>query len=59
MTRQLPPTVFVIWLKAVPGVDSIKELHALLKVLLRRFGLRCIAAREEQPDLFRRHNTGV
>jgi hypothetical protein len=59
MTRQPPPTVFVIWLEAAPGVDSIKKLRALLKVLLRHFGLRCVAAREELPDLFRRHNPGV
>jgi hypothetical protein len=52
MTRRPPRTVFVIRLEAAPGVDSIKELRALLKVLLRHFGLRCIAAREEWPDLF-------
>jgi hypothetical protein len=40
---------------AVPGVDGIKSFRALLKVALRRFGLRAIDARElhtarEPPD---------
>ena len=52
MTRQPRPNVFVVRLEAAPGVDSIHALRALLKILLRQYGLRCIAAREEQPDLF-------
>ena len=52
MTRHDPATVFVIKLQAGPGTDSIRALRALLKILLRRFGLRCLSAREEQPDLF-------
>ena len=51
VTRRLP-RVFVIKLQTAPGTDSIRALRALLKILLRRFGLRCLSAREEQPDLF-------
>jgi hypothetical protein len=43
---------FVITLQAAPGIGSIHALRALLKTLLRHFGLRCIAAREEHPNLF-------
>jgi hypothetical protein len=32
-------------LYAEPGVDGIKSFHALLKVVLRRFGLRAVDAR--------------
>jgi hypothetical protein len=53
MTRRPPPPVFVIKLVAAPGVDSIRALRALLKILLRQFGLRCVSAREQRPDLFR------
>jgi hypothetical protein len=52
MTRRPPATVFIIRLQATPDVAGIHELRRLLKILLRTFGLRCIAAREEQPDLF-------
>jgi len=45
MTRR-PPTVFAIKLRAAPGIDSIRALRAILKILLRQFGLRCTAARE-------------
>jgi len=38
--------VFVLELRPEPGVDPVLALRALLKVALRRFGLRCVAARE-------------
>jgi hypothetical protein len=46
--RQMPtrPT-FVLRLQAQRGVDPVRSLRALLKVALRRFGLRCVEAREE------------
>jgi hypothetical protein len=31
---------------ATPGVDGLKAFRALLKLALRRFGLRCVDARE-------------
>jgi hypothetical protein len=37
-------------LYAEPGVDGIKSFRALLKVALRRFGLRAIDAREIQDE---------
>jgi hypothetical protein len=43
-------TVFAIKLEATQDIDSIRELRRLLKVLLRSFSLRCIAAREERSD---------
>jgi hypothetical protein len=41
---------FVLRLRAEPRVsDPIRALRALLKVALRRFGLRCTDAVEVQP----------
>jgi hypothetical protein len=37
---------FVLRFRAEPGVGAIKSLRALLKVSLRRFGLRAIEADE-------------
>jgi hypothetical protein len=34
---------FVVTLKPEPGVDATLALRALLKVSLRRFGLKCTA----------------
>ena len=43
--------VFVVTLVARPDDgDPIRALRGLLKVALRRYGLRCIAVREEAPD---------
>lgn len=39
--------VFVVSLVAMPGIDPIIALRALLKIALRRFKLRCIDVREE------------
>jgi hypothetical protein len=42
------PRVFVLRLsKAGSDSDSIHALRALLKLALRRFGFRCLDAREE------------
>jgi hypothetical protein len=40
---------FIMTLRSEPGVDGIRMLRALLKLAWRRFGLRCIAAREIRP----------
>jgi hypothetical protein len=37
---------FVLTLRAEPGVDGIRAFRALLKIALRRFGLRVVDARE-------------
>jgi len=39
-------SVYVLELRPEPGVDAVKALRAVLKVALRRFGMRCISARE-------------
>jgi hypothetical protein len=59
MTRRCPPTLFVIKLQAPPDALGIHALRALLKTLLRHFGLRCVSVRKEQPDLFRDYRSGV
>ena len=38
---------FVLVLRPEPGVEPIRALRAALKVLLRRFGLRCVGVTEE------------
>jgi hypothetical protein len=38
---------FTLVLRAEPNIDAIRALRALLKVALRRFGLRVIAAHED------------
>ena len=35
-------SVFVITLQPKPGTDGIRSLRWLLKIALRRFGLRCL-----------------
>jgi hypothetical protein len=43
-------TIFLIRLRAKPGIDAIKAIRAFLKTALRRFGLICIEAREETGE---------
>lgn len=47
--RRLParPT-FALRLRPEPNVDPIRALRALLKIALRRLGLRCVEVREER-----------
>jgi hypothetical protein len=40
--KHQPPPVYQITLRLPPGADAIRLFRAALKVLLRRFGLRCI-----------------
>jgi hypothetical protein len=46
-SRQVQAT-FVLRLRAEPGVDAIRALRALLKVALRRHGLRCTSIKQEE-----------
>jgi hypothetical protein len=46
--RQKPPPVFTLQLTALPNVDAIRALRALLKVALRRFGLRALSVRQDE-----------
>jgi hypothetical protein len=42
--------IFTLELRPEPGVDPVLALRALLKVTLRRFGMRCISARENLEE---------
>jgi hypothetical protein len=41
---------FVLELCPEPGVDPVRALRAVLKVALRRYGLRCVSARENTEE---------
>jgi hypothetical protein len=44
-----PRPTFRLLLRAERGVDGVRALRSLLKVMLRRFGLRCISVEEVRP----------
>jgi hypothetical protein len=45
-------TTFVLKIEGKPGITGIHALRALLKVLLRKYGFKCIDAREDvAPDV--------
>jgi hypothetical protein len=45
-----PRPTYIVELRAAPGVtDPIKTLRWALKVLLRRFKLRCVSVEERKP----------
>jgi hypothetical protein len=47
MSTRQPRPVFVVCLQAQKkGVEPIRALRGALKVLKRRFGLRCVTIRE-------------
>jgi len=49
-SRASPQAVtFIVTLQPNPGIDGLRALRMLLRVGLRRFGLRCIDVREEHP----------
>jgi hypothetical protein len=41
---------FVLVLRPLPGVDGLRAIRALIKIALRKFGLRCVMLREEQAN---------
>ena len=41
---------FLIRVRPEPGVDPIRALRALLKVALRRFGLRAVTVDEDNKE---------
>ena len=45
-TARATGPIYTIRLQARPGTDSIRALRAALKVLWRRYQLRCLDARE-------------
>jgi hypothetical protein len=42
---------FTLRLRPEPGVDPIHALRAVLKALLRTYGMRCIHAVEDEREL--------
>jgi len=44
--RSEPRPTFTLRLEGKPGADNIKSLRWVLKRLLRRYGLKCLDARE-------------
>jgi hypothetical protein len=51
MTAREQRPIFIIRLRADSGVaDPVRALRQALKVLLRRFGLRCVDVREEATE---------
>lgn len=49
MSARQKQRVFLLRLAAKPGTDPTHALRWLLKLLWRRFGLRCVELREERP----------
>jgi hypothetical protein len=45
--RKATGPVYVLRLRAIPGRDGLRGLKAILKLALRRHGLRAISVREE------------
>lgn len=46
MTPRAAGTTYVVTLQAKPGPDPIHAVRAALKMLLRRFDLRCVNIQE-------------
>jgi hypothetical protein len=44
------PRVFLLKLRALPGVDAIRALRSALKRLLRSYGLRCVSIAEVHDE---------
>jgi len=51
MTPPDEPRIYMLTLIGKPGDDPIHGIRALLKLALRRYGLRCVQAREIAPPL--------
>jgi hypothetical protein len=43
MAKPAERPVYQLRVRGEPGVDEIRALRALLKSMLRRFGLRCLS----------------
>jgi hypothetical protein len=49
MTRVVQRATLILRLRPEPGTDPDKAIRGLLKMALRRFGLRCIGLEREDP----------
>jgi hypothetical protein len=48
MTRADPNApIYILKLRPAPGSDHVKALRWALKILWRRFGLRCVSVEQE------------
>jgi hypothetical protein len=48
MTKAVRPN-FLMVLRPEPGVDPIRSLRSVLKVLLRRYGMKCLRVDQMEP----------
>jgi hypothetical protein len=51
VTDKTTRPIFVVKLQAPPNVNEIRAVRAALKVLLRRFGLRCVGIAEHTDEI--------
>jgi hypothetical protein len=49
MTRPSDRPLYIITVKPEAGVDGVQALRSLLKVMLRRFGLRAVTITPRPP----------
>jgi hypothetical protein len=48
--------IYALHLRPEPGVDAVRALRAVLKVMLRQFGMKCVSCEQipssgnKQPD---------
>jgi hypothetical protein len=42
--------IYVLRLRPLKGVDPIRALHIILKLLLRRGGMQCLSVEQEHPQ---------
>jgi hypothetical protein len=48
MKKMINRPVFLLRLQPLKGVDPVRALRALLKLALRKHGMRCLAAEQAQ-----------
>jgi hypothetical protein len=53
MSNAETPRTFVVVLRPLPGTDPIKALRAILKIALRRCGMKCVAVQETNSRMER------
>jgi len=47
--RDVGRPIYVLQIRAEPGIDGIRALRAFLKIMLRQFGLRCLSIEKSGP----------
>jgi hypothetical protein len=46
MSARQPRVIYVLKVEPMRGVDATRALRGLLKLMLRKFGLRCVSLEE-------------